>query len=125
MPYETLLYDVGDAIATITLIRPERLNTIVPPMPDEFEAAIREATRDETVEGDRRAAARGGRCVRFTISAAGSTTGRRSVRGLNTRSAATSRRLRDRHSQRLRRRGGRPAVPNDHQPRARAEMTRD
>ncbi|MEO2006895.1 MAG: enoyl-CoA hydratase, partial [Candidatus Poribacteria bacterium] len=28
----TLLYDVADAVATITLNRPERLNTIVPPM---------------------------------------------------------------------------------------------
>src|SRR3954451_4065718 len=40
MSYETLLYDVDGAIATITLNRPERLNTIVPPMPDELEHAI-------------------------------------------------------------------------------------
>ena len=40
MPYETLLYDADGAIATITLNRPERLNTIVPPMPDELEAAV-------------------------------------------------------------------------------------
>ncbi|MEA2209705.1 MAG: hypothetical protein QOF54_2182, partial [Solirubrobacteraceae bacterium] len=33
MPYETLLYDVAGVVATITLNRPERLNTIVPPMP--------------------------------------------------------------------------------------------
>jgi hypothetical protein len=31
MKFETLIYDVGDRIATITLNRPERLNTIVPP----------------------------------------------------------------------------------------------
>lgn len=41
--YETLLYDVADSIATITLNRPERLNTIVPPMPDELEAAVSRA----------------------------------------------------------------------------------
>jgi enoyl-CoA hydratase len=35
--FETLLYDVAGPIATITLNRPDRLNTIVPPMPDEFE----------------------------------------------------------------------------------------
>jgi enoyl-CoA hydratase len=47
--YETLLYGVEDGIATITLNRPDRLNTIVPPMPDELEAAVSEATRDPAV----------------------------------------------------------------------------
>jgi enoyl-CoA hydratase len=47
MAYETLLYDSAGAIATITLNRPQRLNTIVPPMPDELEAAVRRATVDE------------------------------------------------------------------------------
>jgi enoyl-CoA hydratase len=50
MAYETLLYGVEDAIATITLNRPEALNTIVPPMPDEFEAAVTEAVRDPAVK---------------------------------------------------------------------------
>jgi enoyl-CoA hydratase len=50
MPYETLLYDSTDAIATITLNRPERLNTIVPPMPDELEAAIHAAIADSEVK---------------------------------------------------------------------------
>ena len=49
MNYETLLYHTDPPLATITLNRPERLNTIVPPMPDEFEAAVREATHDEEV----------------------------------------------------------------------------
>ena len=40
MSYETLLYAVDGPIATITLNRPERLNTIVPPMPDELEDAV-------------------------------------------------------------------------------------
>jgi enoyl-CoA hydratase len=48
--FETLLYDVAGPIATITLNRPERLNTIVPPMPEEFESAIHAATVDRDVK---------------------------------------------------------------------------
>ncbi len=48
--YETLLYEVNDAIATITLNRPDRLNTIVPPMPDEIEAAVHRAVADSDVK---------------------------------------------------------------------------
>ena len=40
MTYETLLYATDGPVATITLNRPDRLNTIVPPMPEEFEDAI-------------------------------------------------------------------------------------
>jgi enoyl-CoA hydratase len=50
MTYETLLYAVDGAIATITLNRPGQLNTIVPPMPDEIEAAVHTAIRDERVK---------------------------------------------------------------------------
>jgi enoyl-CoA hydratase len=50
MSYETLLYHTEDAIATVTLNRPDRLNTIVPPMPDEFEDAIKLATLDPAVK---------------------------------------------------------------------------
>ena len=50
MSYETLIYSAEDAIATITLNRPERLNTIVPPMPDELEAAVHEAVADPAVK---------------------------------------------------------------------------
>jgi enoyl-CoA hydratase len=50
MPYETLLYDAADSVATITLNRPERLNTIVPPMPDELEAAVNRAVADPGVK---------------------------------------------------------------------------
>jgi enoyl-CoA hydratase len=49
MSYETLLYDADSAIATITLNRPERLNSIVPPMPDELEHAVNRAIRDPDV----------------------------------------------------------------------------
>jgi enoyl-CoA hydratase len=50
MTYDTLIYATSGPVATITLNRPERLNTIVPPMPDEFEAAVREATLDPAVK---------------------------------------------------------------------------
>jgi len=50
MTYQTILYDVDGAIATITLNRPEELNTIIPPMPDEIEVAVNEAVRDEAVK---------------------------------------------------------------------------
>jgi enoyl-CoA hydratase len=48
--FETLLYAVDGPIATITLNRPESLNTIVPPMPDEIEAAVNAAVRDPQVK---------------------------------------------------------------------------
>jgi enoyl-CoA hydratase len=48
--YETILYSAVGPVATITLNRPERLNTIVPPMPDEVEAAVAAATRDQQVK---------------------------------------------------------------------------
>ena len=50
MGFETLLYDVADAVATITLNRSERLNTIVPPMHDELEAAVHRAVADPAVK---------------------------------------------------------------------------
>jgi enoyl-CoA hydratase len=50
MTYETLLYEKDGAIATITLNRPGRLNTIVPPMPDELESAIHAALLDRDVK---------------------------------------------------------------------------
>jgi enoyl-CoA hydratase len=50
MNYETILYGVDGAVATITLNRPERLNTIVPPMPDEFQAAVDAAALDPAVK---------------------------------------------------------------------------
>jgi enoyl-CoA hydratase len=48
--YETVLYATDGAVATITLNRPEALNTIVPPMPDEVEDAVRRATHDSSVK---------------------------------------------------------------------------
>ena len=50
MSYQTLLYESGGPIATITLNRPDRLNTIVPPMPDELEAAVHRAISEPAVK---------------------------------------------------------------------------
>lgn len=49
MPFETLLYDAVGPVATVTLNRPDSLNTIVPPMPDELEQAIHRAVADSSV----------------------------------------------------------------------------
>jgi enoyl-CoA hydratase len=50
MSFQTLLYDTYGAVATITLNRPERLNTIVPPMPEELAAAVERAGADAAVK---------------------------------------------------------------------------
>ena len=48
--FETIVYAVDGPVAAITLNRPEHLNTIVPPMPDEVAAAVALAVRDTTVK---------------------------------------------------------------------------
>jgi enoyl-CoA hydratase len=48
--FETLLYKTDGPVATITLNRPDHLNTIVPPMPDEIENAIGLAERDPAIK---------------------------------------------------------------------------
>src|SRR5579862_6857278 len=49
MAYETLLYEVSDRVATITLNRPERFNAIERLMPREIRAAVEAAERDPDV----------------------------------------------------------------------------
>jgi enoyl-CoA hydratase len=49
MSYETILYEKKGKIAAITLNRPEKLNTIHPPMPEELEQAVIEANSDKEV----------------------------------------------------------------------------
>ena len=48
--FETLLYSDADGVATITLNRPDSLNAIVPPMPEEVEAAVHRAVTDAGVK---------------------------------------------------------------------------
>lgn len=50
MSYQTILYAVDGPIATVTLNRPDELNTIVAPMPDEVDDAVNTAVRDESVK---------------------------------------------------------------------------
>jgi enoyl-CoA hydratase len=49
MNYETILYEKQERIATITLNRPEKFNTIKPPMPEELEKALAQANADGEV----------------------------------------------------------------------------
>ncbi len=49
--YESILYDLRDSIATITLNRPEQLNALTGPMLLELQAALGEADRDPNVIG--------------------------------------------------------------------------
>ena len=48
--FEMLLYGTRDAVATITLNRPDQLNSIVPPMPDEIDVTVGLAERDSTIK---------------------------------------------------------------------------
>jgi enoyl-CoA hydratase len=50
MPYETIAYSLDGSTAVITLDRPEELNTIVPPMLEELDAAVTSAIRDREVK---------------------------------------------------------------------------
>jgi enoyl-CoA hydratase len=48
--YETIDYEVDGATAIVTLDRPDALNTIVPPMLEELDAAVTAAVRDRAVK---------------------------------------------------------------------------
>ncbi len=50
MSYETVIYEAEGAIATISLNRPQTLNTIVPPMPDEVQDTVHRAVADPAVK---------------------------------------------------------------------------
>jgi enoyl-CoA hydratase len=50
MPHETIHYAREGTTAVITLDRPDELNTIVPPMLEELEAAVTDAIRDREVK---------------------------------------------------------------------------
>jgi enoyl-CoA hydratase len=69
MQFETLLYETQGRVAILTLNRPERLNTIVPPMPDELEQAVAAANRDPEVRVLVLRGAGRGFCAGFDFSA--------------------------------------------------------
>jgi 2-(1,2-epoxy-1,2-dihydrophenyl)acetyl-CoA isomerase len=48
-PYESIRYELGDGVATITLARPESLNALNATMRAELRAALKAAGRDEAV----------------------------------------------------------------------------
>jgi enoyl-CoA hydratase len=48
--YETIDYEVAGATAVVTLARPDDLNTILPPMLEELDAAVTRAIRDRAVK---------------------------------------------------------------------------
>ncbi len=50
MKFETVLFETDGPLATITLNRPERLNTIVPGVPEEIEQAVTAANGDPAVK---------------------------------------------------------------------------
>ena len=50
---ETVLYEAGDGVATLTLNRPERLNTIVPDLIDDLRAMLERAWTDAEVRAIR------------------------------------------------------------------------
>ena len=49
MTYETILYERAEAVATITLNRPQQLNAVNRQLADEWAMALAEAARDEKV----------------------------------------------------------------------------
>jgi len=49
MPFETLLYEVADRVATVTLNRPAKLNAYTPQMGHEIVEAMRQADTDPSV----------------------------------------------------------------------------
>lgn len=49
MTYQFIQYEVADAVATITLNRPEAMNALTTPMMDEMKAALKAADKDNNV----------------------------------------------------------------------------
>ena len=63
MAYETILYEVADGVATLTLNRPDKLNSFNAAMHEEIRAALREMRKDKSVRAMLLAAAGRGFCA--------------------------------------------------------------
>ena len=73
MSYETIRYDVTDAVLTITLNRPERLNAFTPRMRDELLDALDRADADDAVRAIVFTGAGRGFCAGADLGAGGDT----------------------------------------------------
>jgi enoyl-CoA hydratase/carnithine racemase len=75
MDYQTIRYEVGDGILTITLHRPEQLNAFTPEMANELIAAFRQASRDDSVRAVIVTGAGKAFCAGMDLSASGNVFG--------------------------------------------------
>jgi enoyl-CoA hydratase len=64
---DTVLYEAADAVATLTLNRPERLNAITPQLVEDFEAALARALADDEVRVVRLRGAGSAFCAGYDI----------------------------------------------------------
>jgi enoyl-CoA hydratase/carnithine racemase len=64
---DTVLYDAADAVATLTLNRPERLNAITPQLVEDFDAALARALEDGDVRVVRLRGAGSAFCAGYDI----------------------------------------------------------
>ena len=73
MPYETILYEVDDAILTITLNRPDKLNAFTTKMLTELIDAFDRADKDDAVKAVIVTGAGRAFCAGADLSAGGAT----------------------------------------------------
>jgi enoyl-CoA hydratase len=64
---DTVLYEAADAVATLTLNRPERLNAITPQLVEDFDAALARALDDDEVRVVRLRGAGSAFCAGYDI----------------------------------------------------------
>jgi enoyl-CoA hydratase len=64
---DTVLYEAADAVATLTLNRPERLNAITPQLAEDFDAALARALDDDEVRVVRLRGAGSAFCAGYDI----------------------------------------------------------
>jgi enoyl-CoA hydratase len=64
---DTVLYEAADAVATLTLNRPERLNAITPQLVEDFDAALARALADDEVRVVRLRGAGSAFCAGYDI----------------------------------------------------------